>query len=247
MSKCLSCDGDLSPEKELSCDLCKKYIHSTSTSMSRAEIQCLKAKDRCVTFHCIGCKTRLSKLDDLWKTVNWLEAEVRALKSGSSVSLGHDDHGVQSEPKDQPVSRIVDELQDRQARESNLIVFNVKETALDDRDGGNAAVRNDLVEIFHSIDDTVDLSSMKFVRLGRYSPDRTRPVKVTLSCKSDALNILRNKKKNKTPIRIRADLTDVQRRELVELRSELARLNESGLNKTIRYIHGGPQIVDLKN
>lgn len=244
--RCLECNDLIIPEKEISCDLCRKFIHSTCSGLSRMEVQCVKAKERKLVFFCSYCmdfKNQLASLNNLKDTVKRLENEINSLKnaragrSNDSGNLSGDDNVV----------NIIDELQDRQARESNVIIFNLSESNNPNHLDRKKEETEKVTKILNSIDNTVNVTNLQLTRLGKFTHEKKRPIKVTLFSKADVLKILKNKKKTDSTIKIQADLTLMQRQYLVELRSKLSDLNKSGANKTIRYIRGKPQIVDAKN
>lgn len=244
--KCLKCDDVLVPEKEISCDLCRRYIHSTCSDLSRTEIQCLRVKERKLIYYCSSCsdfKSQLATLTKLKETVARLEEEVKSLKDAESVDI----NGAADCVANPDISQVINELQDRQSRESNVLIFNLEETNAADHLERTRAVSAKLFDVIHSIDDSIDVSNIKFFRLGKYVEGRIRPLKVTLSSKADALTLLKNKKRISGNLRIRSDLTPMQQQHLRDLRTKLQDLNDGGGNKTIKYIKGVPQIVDAKN
>ncbi|KAK9702819.1 hypothetical protein QE152_g29679 [Popillia japonica] len=88
----------------------------------------------------------------------------------------------------------------------------------------------------HTKYNTVNVTNLQLTRLGKFTHEKKRPIKVTLVSKADVLKTLKNKKKTDSTIKIQADLTLMQRQYLVELRSKLSDLNKSGANKTIRLL-----------
>lgn len=142
---------------------------------------------------------------------------------------------------------IIDELEDRRNREKNVIIFNLEEAEGENLSDRQSHESNKVTELISSIDDTVDLNNIKYVRLGKYSLDKMRPLKVILSSKDDALKILKSRRKAGEPLKINSDLTPMQRNHLSALRLQLEELNNNGANKAIRYVKGKPQIVDSKN
>lgn len=245
--KCTKCDIDLNPEKEISCDLCRKYIHSTCSSLSRLEIQCLKSKDRKIIFYCETCsdfKSQLGKLNDLNETVQKLETKLKTLQDNLTLPKTEAEIKITTE---NVTTQVVDELLDRQSRERNILIFNLEETETGNIEDRNAIEKTKLTEILSSIDNQININNLQFMRLGRYSQDKTRPLKIILPSKHDVLNILKNKRKLNLNVGIQADLTVMQRNHLKNLRSKLEEINKNGGNKTIRYINGSPQIVNAKN
>lgn len=210
------------------------------------EIQCLKVKERRLIYYCNSCsdfKEQLATLNGLRETVAELEKEVKSLKGANVNNLGV----VSDCAQNLDVTQIITELQDRQSRESNVLIFNLEESTITDRQERRRAISANLCSIIHSIDDSIDVSNIKFFRLGKYVEGKIRPLKVTLSSKVDALAILKNKKRISGNLKIQSDLTPMQQKHLRDLRAKLRDLNQGGENKTIKYIKGVPQIVNAKN
>ncbi|KAK9685740.1 hypothetical protein QE152_g37712 [Popillia japonica] len=159
-------------------------------------------------------KNQLASLNNLKDTVKRLENEINSLKnaragrSNDSGNLSGDDNVV----------NIIDELQDRQARESNVIIFNLSESNNPNHLDRKKEETEKVTKILNSIDNTVNVTNLQLTRLGKFTHEKKRPIKVTLSSKADVLKIRKNKKKTDSTIKIQADLTLMQRQYLVELR-----------------------------
>ncbi|KAI4459536.1 zinc finger phd-type [Holotrichia oblita] len=128
---CKICSKDVSPEKEVACDLCKQFVHSVCSGLSRLETQCLKSKDRRITFYCPECtdfKLQLKNMHTLTKLVQDLRDEVDALKKKAGHRVEEDVYETE---------RVVQELLDRERRKENIVLFNVAEI--------NAGSRSDQV------------------------------------------------------------------------------------------------------
>lgn len=139
---------------------------------------------------------------------------------------------------------IMNELEDRQRRASNIIIHNVQEsndkTHLAKANQDTNAVRN----LFSDIGMEVDIK--KTFRLGKYAQDKCRPFKVMLGSMEEKLYIVKNKCKLNVPgIKIFSDQTKIERAYFLKIRNRLNDLIANGeTNKTIRYINNIPTIVD---
>lgn len=241
--QCSVCGGDVvASDKEISCDFCKEFVHTTCSGLSRNEAACLKVKERKLTYYCVNCKDfkqQLASIKELKETVVELQNEVKLLKANAGQ--------IPSEGQNQcqVFEQVITEIHDRQSRETNIIVFNLNESV---KSTHKDRLADDIITIqslFSEIPD-VDFNKIQTFRLGKYVENKKRPVKVKLNCKEDVLKLLRNKKLIKTDdnVKISADQTLMQRNHFKSLKSELIRLNESGTsNNTIRYINGIPKIV----
>ena len=136
----------------------------------------------------------------------------------------------------------IEELDNREKRSVNLILYNLEEPNVVDH--GNVTTDIDLVnDIIKKIlpDNNIKKSC---VRLGAKKQDHVRPLRVTLSSKSDVISVSRNKSRYNGPVEITNDLTQMQRKHLADLRAKLKVMRDAGdTNKIIRYINGTPKIV----
>lgn len=138
---------------------------------------------------------------------------------------------------------VLEEIQERERRARNLILFDMEETVASVRKEGEAADKSRVEETFLVIAPGVEI--MKTQRIGKSRAGHVRPLMVTLSSKIEAVTILKNKYKYKGQTKIKQDLTKQQREYLRNLRARLGTMQEAGINdKTIRYINGVPRIVD---
>ena len=140
---------------------------------------------------------------------------------------------------------IIIELEDRKSRSMNLIFHQLEEP---ESSQGHNTVDTDLVsEIIQKIWPGNTLG-LKCMRIGKKREGYTRPVRVTLPSKNDALKILRNKSCYSGPVKIYNDQTNNQRKYLKSLQERLKNLRDAGeVDKTIRYFNGTPKIVTAKN
>lgn len=132
---------------------------------------------------------------------------------------------------------ILKEINDRENRSTNIILFNLEESvsgSLTDTDFAKDIIRIIQPEKVHNF---------KLLRLGNRKQDLMRPLRISLPSKQDVHEILRNKSCYSGPVRIAQDLK--QRNHLKDLQSQVKALREEGiLNKIIRYRNSVPRIVD---
>ncbi|GJQ86201.1 hypothetical protein Trydic_g10097 [Trypoxylus dichotomus] len=152
MTSCGICNNGHTPEKEITCGMCRNYIHTTCSALSRTELQYLKNKDRKLPFHCPTCsdlKLQLIKLHELTLTVGALESELRILKESMTS------RNVKIDPIKVPdVECIIQEASDRQRRKNYIILYNVPENGLNNK---NDQVAADMVgKLLQMLDVSVD-------------------------------------------------------------------------------------------
>lgn len=123
---------------------------------------------------------------------------------------------------------IIEELEDRERRAPNLIIYNMDEgedVGCNDVDLAN--------EIIRKINPGNTPQINKILRLGQ---GHSRPLRVSLPSKQEALFIFRNKYRYAGLIKISQDQTLKQKKHLHELQSQLKSLIDAGeTNNTIRY------------
>ncbi|KAK2577881.1 hypothetical protein KPH14_012828 [Odynerus spinipes] len=149
---------------------------------------------------------------------------------------------------------ILLEIMERERRASNIILFNLEETLSSSStsstsstsQGSSSLTDKDLVKDVLAVINPEGVIIKGCMRIGRKTPDRVRPVRVTLSSKQEVQEILKHKFKYVGPVKIFQDRTEKQRAHLDRLRQELKSLINSGVtSKTIRYVNGTPRIVDM--
>ena len=140
-------------------------------------------------------------------------------------------------------SEIMTELNDRQNRRNNLLVFGVPESEGSDDEDPNSLRDDDQIEsIFTNLGATAEkLRPMKFFRLGRRS-GRPRPIKLLFSSFEEKQSVLRaapllSRLQPSNPLRriyIKPDMSLREQAEERKLRSELKERKEQGEDVTIR-------------
>lgn len=159
---------------------------------------------------------------------------------------------VSTDVSNNDMDDIVEELAEQHARKQNIIVFGISEQSPET--GADLRIEADKVElssVLKSCVPTMDLSTMRPHRLGRYSPtqSRPRPIKVTLASVSDVHSLIKNTNKlkntpNYSKISISYDRTPKQLSTYKKLKQQLNDRISSGENNiTIKYVRGVPKIV----
>lgn len=139
--------------------------------------------------------------------------------------------------------QVIREIQERNIRAKNIVIMGIPEPT-----AASAPQRRqmDETEVNKIISEIIDeYPQPKIFRLGKYTSDSNRKLKVCFNSQDTAFSILRNKNKLKNEkIKIFADQTPSQQKYFNELREELKRRNQEGeSNLTIKYHKGIPKIV----
>lgn len=247
--QCSICSKDLSPEKEVACDLCKHFVHSVCSGLSRLETQCLKSKDRKITFYCPECsdfKAQLKNMHTLTKLVQDLRDEVNTLKRNAAHDVEGDVYQTE---------KVVQELMDRERRKNNIVLFNITEANAGDKNDQVAADVTTCKEILSVLGVSPNIP-IKPVRLGKFDPtkaDRKRPIKIDLGDTVLVDKVIRNCKHLRTSttfnsVGISKDRTPSQTAFYHKVRQELLRRKDAGeTNIFIKYVKDMPTIVKSKS
>ncbi|KAG5895099.1 hypothetical protein JTB14_036374 [Gonioctena quinquepunctata] len=136
---------------------------------------------------------------------------------------------------------IMKEINDMRQRENNVLFFGIPEDV--------SNLENFVRNVVSVIIPDFDVKSSQVARLGRFSTDKSRPVKLTLPNKSSVPVLVMNGKKLQSTegfskIYIRPDQTAIQRDHYFNLRRELKQINETGGGEyVIKYKNGFPSII----
>lgn len=138
---------------------------------------------------------------------------------------------------------IIKEVLDRNNRKNNVIILGLQEQT-----AANAKDRTDKDEVeVLKIIKTLGLDPPKpnkVFRLGKFSPEKTRSIKLCFDTPASAKYLLRNKDKLPDNIKIFSDQTPAQQKYLRDLKDELTRRQSKGeTDLTIKYIHDIPTII----
>lgn len=235
MAMCLKC-GVLENEQYslTECDSCGRSIHKKVCSgLNASELKVIELKGkRLLKFYCEDCTEGLLCVPKLLKAVSELKTELSLLRNGPTSTPA-----VQSPTK--VTEDLYSELQDRQQRSNNIMLFNIPESG------------NDLDDVNQLLSDLSDghIRAEKVSRIGRNNKHGSRSLKVTLSQPIDVSTILASRFKLKgRNVFISPDLTPKQRATERELKEELKRRREAGeTDIVLRYVRGIPSIIKKKN
>lgn len=238
IKNCTVCDKPLGSEREISCDKCRLPIHTTCSGLTRGDIQLLLVADKKrPTFHCDICTSERKTMSELKVLISKLSMEVETLKQ--KVKQGS-------------FEEIVEEINQRNIRRFNLIVFGVEEQ--DQQQPNTVRIENDKKEvtnIVNFIDTNLDISNFKLIRIGSFTAGKTRPIKIVLDEEKHVHNLIRKAhvlKNNASynQIAISFDRTPKQIDYYRNVKKQLDdRKNNGEKDIKIKYINGIPKIVSL--
>jgi hypothetical protein len=169
------------------CDGCNLVFHIACTGLSVGEIKCLSLKTCNLKFFCESCNNGLRDIPELKILINRLLSEVNELKNqkNNTKNVSHCSEEF-----------IINEIGERNIRASNLILYNIIESNLDntvDKTFHDHNVVDNLIDSIISGDKII--KSKKLLRLGIRGRDKPRPIKAIFSSSADVFEILKSKKK----------------------------------------------------
>lgn len=139
----------------------------------------------------------------------------------------------------------IQEMQERERRAQNLLIFGVEESNLPDPEQKLAFDLDKATSIIRKINGLTEPAKVKITRIGRYEANKKRPIRATFPTKEEALQVLRLKSKlEQGETYIKYDLTPNQRTYLKTVISELETRKAGGeTDLTIKYQNNTPKIV----
>lgn len=186
-------------------------------------------------------KTTMNNLqtmsESIEKKIDLLESDMNNLKSTALPSTSRTKPDFSCED-------IVSEVNERNIRAKNIIIVGIPEPdATTDRHAYN---NTEVSQIIKLICDKCP-EPLKIIRLGRFRPGHTRPIKVTFSSEEIVGALLRGRDILKSDsVKIYSDQTPMQRKHMHDLKAELGRRIVDGeTNLKIKYIKGTPKIIKL--
>lgn len=223
--KCIKCDiSDTKPY--IKCDGCERPVHSECSGLNASELKVMGLKGaRSLKFFCDDCLIGLRMVPQLIKKVDELRQELNSLK-----------RAIPEKSPLVPEDTMLAEIQERQRREKNIMVFNLLE---EDDDVGKAK------EIFRTLTKE-DITVTKAIRVGKPNKNGIRALKVILDNSLDAGKVLRAKKSvlKGRKVYVSADLTTMQYGNLKKLIQEVENRKQNGENVVLKYIKGVPTIIE---
>lgn len=142
---------------------------------------------------------------------------------------------------------LLTELQDRTQRQKNIVLIGVPEPAVENKGSRDKHDSTEVLKIIQSLHQSCP-APIKMFRLGKYSPEKNRPIKVCFESEKTVITLLRNKSNVRDNIKIYPDQTYQQRSYLKHLREDLLQRQANGeKNLSIKYIKGTPKIITLQS
>lgn len=232
--RCLVCNiSDGNEDSFINCDSCSRALHKKCSGLSASELRVMDLKNkRTLKFHCEDCVNGLLMVPKLLKSMDDLRIDLEKLKTDvKNLSASKDTFTVSPELTSDV---FMSELQDRQKRINNLILFNMVNNNSDKKDVENLleTVAGRPIEI------------MSVERIGKPNRNNRKAIKVVLANCKDVHLLIKNRYKLKnSKVYLNLDLTRQQRNAELAVKNELAkRLEDGEKDLIIRYSQGKPMI-----
>lgn len=208
------------------------------------DIQNLKLSNQILSQNFESLSTEISKMKaencETKESLNNMQKDIDLLKNNTPTNP---DSQFQNTPFATHEDLIL-EFQDRYERLRNIVLVGIPETFEQNSTARRQYDSNESVKILKNIYENCPVPT-KTLRLGKYSKDKSRPLKVCFESTEDVKYLLRNKAKLNKDYRLYADQTPSQKKFLDTVKQELERREQNGeKNLTIKYIKGIPKIIN---
>lgn len=190
----------------------------------------------------------LTRYEDQMRVNDELKSEIAEIKLQLLRSVADTSVHVSTT---EVVSDSVREINERQSRKKNIMIFGVPEAV---SSGSRTARDLDIdttLAIVLKVHPGVNTQNIRVSRVGRDTPSKHRPLKVILNSEEDVLTILRRAKELKKidsykDVHLANDRTRRQMEEYRALKATLeARIQNGERDLKIKYVSGYPRIVRI--
>lgn len=237
---CKCCKQFFEAHLMVTCCVCKDKFKNTCVDITANEVRTLNS-NKGYDWTCIDCRVLGNDLKDLKALIISLQNDIKELKARNTESDKANEYDFEE---------ILQEIADRQKRKNNIILFNVPEQ--DQSKPVNEQLlteNNQVMNIVKHVNPDVQLREVKSIRLGAYSPNKIRPIKLKLENENTVRQILSNSKKIRSnaafkKVYFSSDKTKKQIEHYKKIKQELTdRLNAGESNCRIKYVNNVPRIV----
>lgn len=228
--ECIKCKIS-NNESVVNCDSCERPIHIDCSGLNASELKVMSLRGkRLLRFHCEDCQVGVRLVPKLIKKIDEMFNEMENLKHQFKQTY------VMPTSMDE---NIINEMQERQKRQNNVMIFNLVESGSEDP----TIVNNIITELTSQ-----SLETRNIKRIGKKNKNGWRAVRVEFSRAEDADKVIKAKKdtlKGKK-IFVNADLTPHQTSKIKTIRKEIEERNSRGESVGMKFVNGTPTIVQAK-
>lgn len=247
---CTCCGASAEIHKSVACCTCSKPYKIDCVNVSSAEARKIHSKSG-LLWSCKTCTPVGNDINELKNLILALSNEVQTLKTTiSNLST----NCSSSKLPLQQTEEIIQEVFERNKRQCNLIIYNVKETSgvtSREQSALDVAIINDL-----ALQLNIPSPTANPVRLGKFdatNASQSRPIKMRLNSADDVLVVTTKFKKLKAQdkwnaINVSKDRTPMEIAYYKSVREDMHRRLEAGeTNLKIKYRNGLPTVVRAEN
>lgn len=180
------------------------------------------------------------KLDNLQKSLSAVEntykQEIILLKNKVDALEKKQSDSVSNTPG---LFTIMSEMEEIKRRENNVLIFGMAE---------DVNTKMAVSELIQKVIPNYNTNNIVTSRLGKPLENKTRPIKIVLQNRADAIALLKSSKTLRTDdkyknVSIRGDFTIIQREHYAKLKRERdERINNGETNVYIKYKNGFPML-----
>lgn len=265
MNTCKNCNSLIKTNAStIQCDACQGLVHASCVGLSEGDVKVTRAKSRSIKVVCNLCNNNMSQFGDLKSLIDCIKNDFTSALESLRCEIGDRlaafkqdvDNQLKAQKLSAPLNfdEVIDEVNERQTRKSNLILFGLPEPSEDlDGNARTAADNAQVSLVLKTLDSSADITNIKPRRLGRLAKTNTspRPVKVALVNEAAVHSFLRVASKLRgvggyEKVFLSTDKTPKQIQAYKAVRSELLlRQAKDEKNIKIKYIRGTPTIISL--
>lgn len=240
---CACCNRSFESLLMVKCCICKKSFKNSCVDISANEVRVLNG-NKGYDWSCKNCREFGSDIKDLKALILKLQDDIQALKSENSE--------MRSSVKGIDFEEIVEEINERNKRKRNLVIFRLPEQ---DQEQPVAARMDEdkakVIEVLQQITPNFNGENIKPIRLGHFTAGKNRAIKITLDDEEQVNKITRKayllKNSNQyRNISVSLDRTPRQIAYYKMIKNQLSEREIAGeRNLKIKYNNGIPKIVNL--
>lgn len=238
---CSCCNKSYKQNLMITCSVCTRVFKHSCVNITSEEFRILCDPDKGYDWSCSNCRKIGGQLKELKNLILSLQNDIQLLKDENRT--------LKSSDADTDLENVIEEINERNHRKRNLIIFGLSEQKQEDTPEARMQKdKNEVENIIGCLDKDFELHDIKPNRLGRYNKDKVRPIKISLKDEDQVRELIKNAKNLKNSrykkVFVSVDRTQMQLRHYKKLKEEVAHKNSIGQEKfKIKYFNGTPKIV----
>lgn len=140
--------------------------------------------------------------------------------------------------------KLITEIQERNSRMKNLIISGIPETYNMDANHRRQSDQQEITRVLNILINNCP-QPIKIFRIGKYTKEKNRHIKICFSTSETPILLLKNKAKLPENLKIFSDKTPLQQELFKQTMEQLnCRLAAGETNLTLKYIRGIPKIIE---